>query len=113
MGLQKGNEKDRFLAILGQAEYELMDGAEIPYIPKRTFGVAEYDYIKGICHYIEKMIKYYDFRGWLAKQEYDAADVSEVVRCRECHHMDLAYLYCHEWEAVTEEDGYCYKGEKE
>jgi len=70
--LPKGTEKDRFLLILGQAKHELDDGAEIPYVPKRTFSEAEHAYIEGICHYIEKMVKYYDFRGQLVKQEYDA-----------------------------------------
>ena len=36
-----------------------------------------------------------------------------LVRCRECKHMDLVYHYCHEWDNVVEEDGYCYKGERE
>ena len=42
-----------------------------------------------------------------------AADVVEVVRCKECKHTDLFYPYCTIWEAAIDEDGYCYKGEKE
>ena len=70
--LPKATEKDRFLLILGQAKYELDDGAEIPYIPRRKFTEEEHNYINGICHYIETLIKYYDFRGQLVKEEYDA-----------------------------------------
>ena len=36
-----------------------------------------------------------------------------LVRCRECKYMDAVYPYCNAWENVTEEDGYCYKGEKD
>lgn len=42
-----------------------------------------------------------------------AADVVEVVRCKECKHADLFYPYCTIWEAAIDGDGYCYKGEKE
>ena len=78
MIMPKASEKDRFLYILGQAKHELDDGAEIPYVPKRTFSEAEHAYIDGICHYIEKMINYYDFRGQLVKEEYDANDRETV-----------------------------------
>jgi len=78
MTMPKATEKDRFLLILGQAKHELDDGAEIPYVPKRTFSVVEHDYIEGICHYIEKLVKYYDFLGQLVKEEYDANDRETV-----------------------------------
>ena len=42
-----------------------------------------------------------------------AADVEEVVRCKECKHTDLFYPYCTIWEAAIDGDGFCYKGEKE
>jgi len=70
--LPKASEKDRFLYILGMAKYELQDGVHIPYVEKRKFTEEEYAYIEGICHYIEKMINLYDFRGQLVKEEYDA-----------------------------------------
>lgn len=43
----------------------------------------------------------------------EAADVQEVVRCKDCKHTDLFYPYCTIWEAAIDGDGYCYKGEKE
>lgn len=42
-----------------------------------------------------------------------AADVVEVVRCKDCKHADLFYPYCTIWEAAIDGDGYCYKGERE
>lgn len=45
--------------------------------------------------------------------ECPAADVVEVVRCKDCKHADLFYPYCAIWEAAIDGDGYCYKGEKE
>lgn len=45
--------------------------------------------------------------------EAPAADVAEVVRCKDCKHADLFYPYCTIWEAAIDGDGYCYKGEKE
>ena len=76
--MPKASEKDRFLLILGQAKHELDDGAEIPSVPKRTFSEAEHAYIEGICHYIEKLVNYYDFSGQLVKEEYDANDRETV-----------------------------------
>lgn len=46
-------------------------------------------------------------------QSIPAADVEEVVRCKDCKHADLFYPYCTIWEAAIDGDGYCYKGEKE
>lgn len=48
-----------------------------------------------------------------ALEQIGAADVVEVVRCKDCKHADLFYPYCTIWEAAIDGDGYCYKGEKE
>lgn len=72
MIMPKASEKDRFLQILAQARYEMLDGVEIPYILRRKFTEEEYDYIKGVCRYIEKMVELYDLKGLLVKEEYDA-----------------------------------------
>lgn len=42
-----------------------------------------------------------------------AADVAEVVLCKDCKYTDLFYPYCTIWEAAIDGDGYCYKGEKD
>ena len=99
--LPKGTEKDRFLLILGQAKHELDDGAEIPYVPKRTFSEAEHDYIEGICHYIEKLVKYYDFRGWLVREPYDA---NKCATCpiAETHNLEDDDTPCRDYEEVDE-----------
>lgn len=47
------------------------------------------------------------YKEWL-----ENLPVIKVVRCRDCKYMDAVYPYCNAWENVTEEDGYCYKGEK-
>ena len=96
--LPKGTEKDRFLLILGQAKHELDDGAEIPYVPKRTFTEAEHDYINGICHYIEKMINYYDFRGQLVKEPYDTnkCDTCPIAATHNLEDDDTPCLNCGE-----------------
>ena len=49
------------------------------------------------------------------KTEYyqNYVDTAQVVRCKDCKHADLFYPYCTIWEAAIDEDGYCYKGEKE
>jgi len=70
--LPKGTEKDRFLYVLGQALYELQDGVNIPGVRERTFNTTEYDYINGVCKYIERMIEFYDKKGLLVKEEYEA-----------------------------------------
>ena len=70
MLMPKGTEKDRFLFILGQAKYDMNDGVSIPGAPPRTFSTTEYQYINGICNYIQKMIEYYDKKGLLVKEEY-------------------------------------------
>lgn len=72
MTLPRASEKDRFLQILGQAKYELNDGVHIPYMVRRKFTTEEYDYINGICKYIEHMIDTFDRKGLLVKAEYDA-----------------------------------------
>jgi hypothetical protein len=96
--LPKGTEKDRFLLILGQAKHELDDGAEIPYVPKRTFSEAEHAYIEGICHYIEKLVKYYDFRGWLVREPYDAnkCDTCQIAATHNLEDNDSPCLDCEE-----------------
>lgn len=71
MRILKASEKERFLQILAQAEYELLDGVNIPGV-KRTFGQVERDAIKGVCAYIEKMVDYCDRRGMLVREEYEA-----------------------------------------
>ena len=71
MIMPKATEKERFLQILAQAEYELLDGVNIPGV-KRTFGQVERDTIKGVCAYIEKMVDYCDRRGMLVREEYEA-----------------------------------------
>lgn len=81
MRMLKASEKERFLQILGQAEYELLDGVNIPGI-KRTFGQVERDTIKGVCTYIEKMIEYCDRRGMLVKEEYEVK--TETNNCEDC-----------------------------
>ena len=42
-----------------------------------------------------------------------AADVVEVVRCRDCLYMERVYdgLYCSIWKYYTREDGFCHKGD--
>ena len=45
--------------------------------------------------------------------EYPTVDAVEVVRCKECIHMDLVYDYCHEFDWAVDENGYCYMGERE
>lgn len=71
MLLPKMSEKDRFLFILGQAKYDMNDGVSIPGI-KRSFNTLEYETINGVCKYIEKMINFYDSRGLLVKEPYEA-----------------------------------------
>ena len=118
MRLAKATEKDRFLGILAQAKYELMDGVHIPGIERRRFSEEEYEYIHGICKYIERMVELYDKKGLLVKQEYDAEGVVEVVRCKDCifHRIDNYYpsLVCSLGETYepVQELGYCSYGRK-
>ena len=41
-----------------------------------------------------------------------AADVVEVVRCRDCKHSDMidCTRYCFHWERNTDDDGFCHEG---
>lgn len=41
-----------------------------------------------------------------------AADVVEVVRCRDCLYMEKVYdgLYCSIWKAYSRKDGFCHHG---
>lgn len=43
-----------------------------------------------------------------------AADVVEVVRCRDCLYMERVYdgLYCSIWKYYTREDGFCHHGKQ-
>ena len=89
----KANERDRFLYILGQARYEMMDGVHIPSIGERTFSRQEYDYIDGICKYIEKMVNLYDSKCALVKEEYSAEE--DVKRGRwEPHPTEREWDVC-------------------
>lgn len=39
-------------------------------------------------------------------------DVVEVVRCKDCKYMDAIYPFCIQWDAVVDDDGFCYMGKK-
>lgn len=41
-----------------------------------------------------------------------AADVVEVVRCRDCLYMEKVYdgIYCSIWKAYSRKDGFCHHG---
>lgn len=83
---------------------------------RRRVSVSKYiDADKAIKDYAHYGIKhFYDATDLEAiLNECPAADVVEVVRCKECKHADLFYPYCTIWEAAIDGDGYCYKGEKE
>ena len=46
-----------------------------------------------------------------------AADVVEVVRCKDCIYFDKDYDedtadWCHAWSETTREDGYCHNAER-
>ena len=43
-----------------------------------------------------------------------AADVVEVVRCRDCLYMEKVYdgLYCSIWKAYSRKDGFCHHGNR-
>lgn len=44
-----------------------------------------------------------------------AADVVEVVRCKDCRHSETCpdrILWCNECNMLAEPDGYCYRGER-
>lgn len=58
---------EQFLEILDQAEYELMDGVGMQY-HARTFTRDEYDTIKGVIAYVEKMGET-KMRKWGLKNE--------------------------------------------
>ena len=45
-----------------------------------------------------------------AIQAAPAVDVVEVVRCKDCAYMDMAYLYCDRIHDVTDGNGYCSNG---
>ena len=49
-------------------------------------------------------------------QQAHAADVVEIVRCKDCRHMteELGYRYCNVWERINGhgDDGFCCYGER-
>ena len=45
----------------------------------------------------------------------EAADVAEVVRCKNCENADsngmgCCYVWCNEMQQAVSEDGWCYRG---
>ena len=91
MRILKASEKDRFLQILAQAEYELLDGVSIPNI-KRTFGQTETDTIKGVCKYIEQMVDYCDRNGMMVRDEYEAREGQKAADREEKTRKDVVYI---------------------
>lgn len=91
MRIPKANEKDRFLTILAQARYELLDGVSIPNI-KRTFGQTETDTIKGVCKYIEQMVDYCDRNGMMVRDEYEAREGQKTADREEKTRKEVVYI---------------------
>ena len=54
-----------------------------------------------------------EWQGVLLLKLLNDAPSIDIVRCKECKHRDKMMPSCLLFKTVTEDDGYCYKGERE
>lgn len=68
---------EEIMAVLDQAEYELMDGIGMPY-HARTFTLEEYETIKGVIAYVRTSFDYEWKKQFVPNPEWEMAKGDDV-----------------------------------